>query len=242
MKQPRAPKPAIRERIRAFGSASATEVELLALILGHGHRGQSVLLLARTTLELAGSLDALSRLEVSELEEFPGLGPARASRIIASFELGRKVSRPRIKIGRFLSSASEAARFLHSLMADSMREEFHALMLDSRHRLLGHRVMSIGSLQSSIVHPREVFRPAIRLAAAALVVGHNHPSGDPSPSSEDQAVTDRLKEVGSIIGIQLLDHLVLGESRYHSFAEGTTSSYPLSTDATEEPNDLTVIE
>lgn len=230
MKDKAAPKSGIRERIRAFGSESATEVELLALVLGHGQQGQRVISLARKTLELAGSLDALSRLEASELEEYPGLGPARASRIIASFELGRKVARPRIKIGRFLASAAEAASFLHALIADSMREEFHAVLLDSRHRLLGHRLISIGSLQSSIVHPREVFRPAIRLAAAALVVGHNHPSGDPSPSSEDQAVTDRLKEVGSIIGIQLLDHLVLGANRYHSFAEGTTSCYPISSD------------
>lgn len=131
------------------------------------------------------------------------------------------------QIGRFLSSAKEAVevfRLLQKAAAAPMeREAFIACMLDSRHQLLAVQVISVGSLQSSVVHPREVFRAAVACGAAAIVVAHNHPSGDPSPSSEDQAITDRLKEVGTLLGIHVLDHLIIGATRFYSFSEGTTS-------------------
>lgn len=135
---------------------------------------------------------------------------------------------PSTEIGRSLTSPSEAVKVFRLLQsaaaAPAEREGFLSFMLDSRHKLLAVQVVSVGSLQSSIVHPREVFRAAVAIGAAAVVLAHNHPSGDPSPSSEDQAVTDRLKEAGVILGIEVLDHLIIGATRYYSFSEGTTSN------------------
>jgi len=213
-------RPRLRERIGSLGSQSLEDAELLALVLGTGSSKMGVCRLSQQIIMESGGLSPLSEMELNELIRLPGLGKAQGARLLAAFELGKRLWRPRMHPGQPLRHARDAAAHLAGCIGEGKREEFHALMLDTRHRLLGHRLISVGSLQSSIVHPREVFRPAIRLAAAALVVGHNHPSGDPHPSEEDEAVTERLREVGRVLGIPLLDHLVLGAREFHSFAEG----------------------
>jgi DNA repair protein RadC len=169
---------------------------------------------------ISAALEALREREAPELEQVAGLRGEHAWRLLASIELGRRVHRAQLLPGDSLCSASAAARHVRDGLCAPGREEFHALLLDTKHRVIGTRLISIGSLQSSLVHPREVFRPAIALSAAALLVAHNHPSGDPWPSSEDEAVTERLREAGELLGIRLLDHLVLGAQRFYSFAEG----------------------
>ncbi len=213
-------RPKLRERVGSAGTKSLEDAELLALVLGTGSCGLGVCQLSQDLIKEAGGLGSLSAMELRELACLPGLGKAKGARVLAAFELGRRVWRPRMEAGQPLRHARDAAAHLIGCIGEGKREEFHALLLDAKHCLIGHRLISVGSLQSSIVHPREVFRPAIRLAAAAIVVGHNHPSGDPRPSEEDEAVTDRLREVGRVLGIPLLDHLVLGAMEFHSFAEG----------------------
>ena len=220
--------PRLRERVGALGTRPLEDAELLALVLGTGSRQLGVREFSQQLILEAGGLGMLSEMELGELAALPGLGEARGARLLAAFELGRRLWRPRMEPGQPLRHARDAAAHLRGCLGASKREEFHALMLDAKHCLLGHRLISVGSLQSSIVHPREVFRPAIRLAAAALVVGHNHPSGDPKPSEEDEAVTDRLREVGRLLGIPLLDHLVLGSREFYSFAEARRFPFELS--------------
>ncbi len=209
----------IRERLRGDGPGRLTDVDLVALVLGSGHAGASVITVADRLVADAGGIAALAEREPSELQKRPGVGPALAARLAAAFELGRRVARQTLGAGALVGASRDAALHFHGLIGDRNREEFHELLLDTRHRVLGHRVVSVGSLQSSIVHPREVFRPAVRAAAAAVVVAHNHPSGDPSPSPEDRAVTARLTAAGELMGIALLDHIVLGEQEFYSFAE-----------------------
>ncbi|MFQ5507199.1 MAG: RadC family protein, partial [Planctomycetota bacterium] len=173
--------PDLRERLRGFGADSLSDVELVALVLGHGRRGEPLQILAGRLLWETGGLKAMTGREARELERIRGIGPATAARLEAALELGRRLCRPALEVGEPLHCANDAARHFHGLLSGLQREEFHCLMLDSRHKVLGSRLVSVGSLQSSIVHPREVFRPAIRQSAATLVVAHNHPSGDPSP-------------------------------------------------------------
>jgi DNA repair protein RadC len=215
----------LRERLRGDGPETMSESELLALLLGTGRRGERVADLAARLLARQPGLANWAELEASELEGLPGLGPARAARLVAAFEIGRRLGRTRIAIGSAVGSAIDAAQHVRGLLRDGTREEFHLLLLDARHRLLGSRLISVGTLQQSLVHPREVFRTAIRIGAAAVVVAHNHPSGDPEPSPEDRAVTERLRQVGDLVGILLLDHLVLGSGEFWSFAEGKRLPY-----------------
>ncbi len=212
-------RPQLRERLRGMGSANLEDSELLALLLGQGGAGFRVERLATKILDTCNGLQSLAEKEVKELCELPGLGIAQASRILAAFEIGRRANRPSPDFTEVVRDPALAAKRFQGQIGDGMREEFHALLLDTKNRILGFRLISIGSLQASIVHPREVFRPAIRCAAASLIVAHNHPSGDPQPSGEDREITKRLEDCGKIIGIPLLDHLILGRDSFYSFQE-----------------------
>jgi DNA repair protein RadC len=202
-----------------MGAGRLEEEELLALLLGQGTAGLGVERLAKRILESCEGLQGLAEMEVEELCSLPGLGMAQASRILAAFELGRRARRRGADVSEVVRDPALAAQRFQGQLGDRLREEFHALLLDTKNRVLGHRLISIGSLQASIVHPREVFRPAIRCAAASLIVAHNHPSGDPQPSGEDREITKRLEDCGKIIGIPLLDHLILGRNCFYSFQE-----------------------
>lgn len=171
--------------------------------------------------ELLARLDwpALARAGASELQFGGGLTHGQAARVAAAFALGRAAEQARGPRGGRLRSPAKVAALLAPELRGLQRETFHVLLLDAGHRLIAREQVSEGTLTTSLVHPREVFRPAIRQAAAALVVVHNHPSGDPEPSSEDLAVTRRLVEVGRLLGIPLLDHVVVGDAAWVSIRD-----------------------
>ncbi len=218
---PRPRREELRRRLDSDGPDALSAGELLALVLGRGDPPR----LERALAE-AGGLEGLAAAGPAELAAWIGLGPAAAACFVAALELGRRCLLGRPDARAPLRSPADAARWFGPAMLGLYQEEFHVLVLDARHRVRAHRRVARGSLQSSIVHPREVFRPALRLAGAALVVAHNHPSGDPEPSDEDRAVTDRLRQAGAILGVRLLDHLVLGAGCFYSFAEERTAPLP----------------
>jgi DNA repair protein RadC len=202
-----------RERLRAYGVAALTDAELLALIVGSGTPGRSAIVVGRS----------LARRRPRELAEWPaarwmrvpGVGSARASALAAAFELGRRAASVPAPGGPIRGPDDVLAHVPD--LARAQREHFVVLLLNARHELQGRETVSIGSLNASIVHPREVFRPAILHAAASVVLVHNHPSGDPEPSEEDLGITRRLAEVGDMVGIGVLDHVIVASRGTVSF-------------------------
>jgi DNA repair protein RadC len=207
-----------RERLLREGPESLSLAELLALVLRTGARGNGALRLAEALIEHFGSLDALARAGTAELRRLHGMGPAKIASLRAAFEVGSRLSRTPLAPGEKLHSPEQVVAHLGARMRRYRQEVFVALLLDSRHRLIGEVEVSRGSLNQSLVHPREVFAPALRESAAAILVVHNHPSGDPQPSREDHEVTQRLVRAGEILGIRLVDHLVIGGHDFTSFA------------------------
>lgn len=215
----------VRERLAVFGVEGLGDAECLGLVLGGDTSTRAATDMAHKLLQDFGGLAALERAELGELTETPGVGPVRAGRLVAALSLARRIQREPFRPGRAIRSPGDLARLLREETRSLQRESFWSVSLDVRHRLLAVRRVSIGHLTGSPVHPRELFMPLIRDSAAAVVVAHNHPSGDPSPSPEDRSVTDRLQEAGRLLGIELLDHLVLGATHYHSFADGITRAF-----------------
>ncbi|MBI3947083.1 MAG: DNA repair protein RadC [Armatimonadetes bacterium] len=208
-----------RERLIRYGPEALSAAELIAILLRTGAAGIGALDLGRQLVSRFGSLRGVAQASVEALAQVKGLGPAKAAQLKAAFELGKRnavfVDAPRPQIG----SPQDVARLLMPELAGELREQLRALFLDTRNQVLRARTISIGGLDASIIHPREVFKEAIAQSAAAVIVAHNHPSGDPSPSPEDIAVTRRLVEAGRIIGIELLDHVVIGDGRFVSLKE-----------------------
>lgn len=208
-----------RERILTFGPSVLSNSELLALIIGTGRSGENVVALADRILRNVGGLRELGESHPTELMMMRGVGAAKSARMFAAVELGRRICGRRWKLGEPFRSSQQVFAHYHYALRDQKSEAFFAAYLNARNRLIGEREVSRGSLVASIVHPREVFRPAIRVAAAAVICVHNHPSGDPSYSGEDLAITRRLHEVGETIGIPLMDHIIVGDGRYTSFVD-----------------------
>jgi DNA repair protein RadC len=206
-----------RERLRRHGAAALSSRELLALLLGCGTRRASALDLAEDLL--ATGLRGLPARTLAELEGRHGLGLAKASRVLAALELGARLAAQGPEGAPSFRSPAESAHYLLPRYASRPVETFGLLALDVRRRLKHEAVVSVGCLTSSLVHPREVFREAVTARAAALVLFHNHPSGDPEPSAEDLALTRRLASAGTLLGIEVLDHLVLGAGRFVSLKE-----------------------
>jgi DNA repair protein RadC len=215
-----------RERILLLGEQRLGDAECLALILRTGQRGEGAEQMAQRLLHHFGGLGALAHAEVREVAHLPGVGPVRAAALGAAFGLARRLVQSRLRPGITVRGGGDVAAVVREAARGSRRESFYALLLDNRHRVLALRLISTGSLESAPVHPREVFNNAIRESASALVVAHNHPSGDPTPSSEDRMVTERLRRAGELIGIELLDHVVVGTERYYSFAEESCLPIP----------------
>lgn len=208
-----------RERLLRLGASALSDSELLALLLRNGGSGSSAADIAHSLLEQCGGLARLARRDAHSLGTVAGVGPAKSASLVAACELGRRLSARRLEAGaRIHGPADVHAHFFERLRACEA-ERFHALLLDGRHRFLSDVLVSQGTLTASLVHPREVFRAAIRRSAAALVLVHNHPSGDPSPSAEDRQVTERLVAAGELLGIRVIDHVVVAERGYHSFSE-----------------------
>ena len=208
-----------REKLARLGAASLGDNELLALVVGTGSRDADVLTLANRVLVHTTGLRGLTRCTVGDLRHVGGVGAARAAQIVAAVELGRRTlvrgdgDRPRLNTPREL-----AAHLLPQYGAGPV-EQFGIVMLDTKHRVIRIKVVSSGSLDATVVHPREVFREAASASAAAIVLFHNHPSGDPTPSTDDLALTTRMVSAGDIMGIDVLDHLILADQRYFSLVE-----------------------
>jgi DNA repair protein RadC len=206
-----------RERLLRHGARALQNRELLAILLGTGTRGASALDVAE---RLFGSgLRELAARAPEELAGEAGVGGAKAARVLAALELGARVASESGPSSAPLRTPEETARYLLPRYAARPVETFGLLALDVRHRLRKEAVISVGCLTSSIVHPREVFQEALRARAAGIVLFHNHPSGDPEPSADDLALTRRLAAAGTLMGIEVLDHLVLGAARYVSLKQ-----------------------
>jgi DNA repair protein RadC len=209
-----------RERLLDLGAAALASRELLAILIGSGTEGRSAIDVAGELLaSVDGSLRRLAGAESAELTRVPGIGPAVAARLSAALELGRRLARE----GPFERTRIQGPRDVYERCAPALRdlpqEEFHLLLLNTQHAIVRELIITRGTLDTSVVHPREVFRAAIAESAAALILVHNHPSGDPVPSPEDREVTRQLAAAGRLIGIPVLDHIVIGDARYVSFVE-----------------------
>jgi len=210
-----------RERLRSAGARALSARELLAILVGSGTAGASAVAVAERILaEKGGSLRALATVPVQALEKVRGVGPATAARIAAALELGRRTaSEAGVDDGDRIRGPRDVFRRMGPLLRDLRQEEFHSLLLNAQNRVLRDVLITRGVLDSSLIHAREVFRPAILESAAAVLLVHNHPSGDPDPSPEDRAVTRQLVEAGRAVGIHVLDHVVVGDGRFVSLSE-----------------------
>jgi DNA repair protein RadC len=208
-----------REKLLRHGVTALGDNELVALVLGSGVRGRDALDLANALLGAHGGLHGLARASSGEMAETAGVGMAKAVQIVAALELGRRtlVRAPSARVR--LRLPSDAAQYLLPTFGARPSEHFGIVLLDTRHRVIRTAVVASGSLNSTVVEPRDVFREAMRGRAAAIVAFHNHPSGDPTPSPDDVELTKRLAAAGRLLGIDLVDHVVLGEARYCSFKE-----------------------
>jgi DNA repair protein RadC len=208
-----------REKLARAGVASLGDNELVAVLLGSGVRERSALTVAQAVLDLAGGVRGLTRIDVQELQRVPGVGAPRAARLLAAIELGRRAisgdlgDRPRL-----VTSAALAA-YLMPLYGGHNVERMGVLLLDARNRVIRSEIVSHGTLDACIGHPRDVFRAAAVGGAASIVVFHNHPSGDPRPSPADRALTRRLAIASEVMGIRIADHIILGDGLWFSFRD-----------------------
>lgn len=208
-----------RERLARSGETALSTTELLAIILRTGVGGESALAMARRLLSKYDGLTGLARASFSELRAERGLGNAKTAQLKAALELGRRMLLATPEERLIIRSPSDVAQLLTAEMAHLEQEHFRVLYLDTRNRLLGSDTVYIGSLNASHIRVAEIFRDAIKRNCAAVIVAHNHPSGDPSPSREDVAVTRQILAAGNLLGIELLDHLVIGQQRFVSLRE-----------------------
>jgi DNA repair protein RadC len=208
-----------RERLWRLGAPSLTAQELVAILLGTGDAQQDALSVAAQLLSVGdGVLRRLAARPPSELLRAPGVGPAKAARLLAAFELANRITREARPGPTRIAEPGDVVRLVGARLRDLQVEEFHLLALDTRSQVLRDVLVTRGLLDSSLVHPREVFRAAIAEAAAGIILVHNHPSGDPTPSAEDRAVTRQLVAAGQLLDLPVYDHVIVAGDRYLSFA------------------------
>ena len=208
-----------RERLIKHGAEALSDAQLLAILLRTGHRRQNALGLAMKIIGQFGGLLPLSQASITELCKIRGMGPAKAAQLRAALELGRRSVSSPLHAGVKIRSSQDIYRHYHAHLRGLKHEMFKVILLDGKNRILRETTISEGSLTVSIVHPREAFNPAVRHSAGAVIFIHNHPSGDPTPSREDHELTKRLVACGDLLGIKVLDHLIVGDGRYYSFAD-----------------------
>jgi DNA repair protein RadC len=204
-----------REKLIKYGPDKLTDQELLAIILRSGTKDENVIDLATNILKKF-SKDKLPFINYDELNNYPGLGPAKACEIIACFELGKRFLKD--KQTRLFMKPSQVWEALKDIR-ESKKEHFVIFYLDTKNQEITQEIISIGTLNASLVHPREVFEPAVRNLAAQIIVAHNHPSGDYTPSDEDISITQKLVESGKILGIEVIDHVIVTKNDFFSFRE-----------------------
>lgn len=207
-----------RERLMAHGPTALSEAQLLAIIIRNGRSGRTAVDLGRELLETFGSLAGIEQAAIKEICKIKGIGPAKAVEIKAAIELGRRYQKPSLAGASFCSSL-DVASYYRPRMKDLKQETFRCALLDTKNRIIREEMVSLGSLSASLVHPRDSFKSAIRESAAAVIFIHNHPSGDIKPSQEDILLTRRLVQAGDVLGIQVLDHIIIGDGTHFSFKD-----------------------
>ena len=208
-----------RERLAEAGAGALSKAELLAILLRVGVQGENSVQLAQRILDELGGLTGIQRASINEMCEIHGLGPAKATQIKAAIELGSRLVREQTEERGAISSPADAAALIQLEMQGLVQEHLVVLILDTRNRLLGKETVYKGSLNLSLVRVGELFRSAIQKSAASIILAHNHPSGDPTPSPEDVALTRSVVQAGKLLDIEVLDHLVIGSARYVSMKE-----------------------
>jgi len=210
---------AVRERLFRIGAGALSPPELLGVVLRDGVADDEAIELSRRILSTFGGVRRTAGRTPVELMQVPGVGPARAARLTATFGLLRAMAEETLPRGAPFRASRDVFERFGPQLRDRKREEFYSVLLDGKNRVIREDRVSVGSLTASIVHPREVFNTAVRESADAVVFVHNHPSGDPEPSAEDLEITERLVEVGRLLGIRVLDHVIVGDGCYCSFHE-----------------------
>ncbi|WP_130806545.1 RadC family protein [Senegalia massiliensis] len=209
-----------REKLFEKGPSELSNTELLAIIIRTGNRKQSAIDLARNVLDLdEDGLDFLKNSTIQELTQLEGIGKCKSAQILAAVELGKRICSKEVIKPTKITCPSDVCEFMMENMKDYKKEFFRTIMLDTKNNIICYEDISIGSLNASIVHPREVFNRAIKRSSASVILVHNHPSGDPTPSKEDINITMRLIEAGEILGIRVLDHIIVGNKKYVSLKE-----------------------
>ena len=201
-----------REKLKNFGPDHLSNAELIAILLRTGVKGEGVVIMAQRILHRFGGLPGLARTNFVELCAEHGISEAKASQLLAAMALGRRLSSLRTEDKRIVNSPAEVAKMLFGEMSFLDREHLRTVLLNTRNEVVGVREIYVGNVNSSMARPAEIFKPAIRENCPAIIVVHNHPSGDPSPSGEDVAVTRQLVQAGEILGIEMLDHIIIGSN------------------------------
>jgi DNA repair protein RadC len=208
-----------RERLIRHGQENLSDAHLLAIILRTGGSGKSAIDIAMELLDKFKSLKNMEQAGIAEICRIKGMGKAKAAQLKAALELGRRVHKGPAGRRLSFSTGQEVFSYLHSKMTGMKKEVFYCLMLDVKNRLIREMRITDGTLTSSLVHPREAFINAVKESAASVIFVHNHPSGDPTPSRDDIAITERLEQAGETVGIRVLDHIIIGDGRYASMLE-----------------------
>ena len=203
-----------RERLLEAGPSALSDGELLGLLFGIGNREKTAVELANEVISQAGGLHGLYDVSVHELTQVNGIGEAKACIILAAVELGRRIGQVRNPGRPVISSPADVDRLLRGRIANLDRENFVAVLLNTKNEVIGTPLISVGTLSQALVHPREVFKPAIRASAASVILAHNHPSGKTEASREDREVTKRLLGAAEILGIEVLDHVIVGDGHF----------------------------
>jgi len=208
-----------RERLQKFGPEALSGQELLALVIGRGIPKKSVMSIAQELLTRFGNVKAISQATIEELSQIKGIGLAKAAQIKACFELGKREELEPELINFDIKNPESVVKAIRASIKDKAKEHFKLILLNPRNKIIGISTISIGTLNASLVHPREVFKDAIVHSAASVVLAHNHPSGDPEPSEDDLKITKKLVESGKILGIEVLDHIIITKNGFKSFKE-----------------------
>jgi DNA repair protein RadC len=206
-----------RERMAKYGPDALSDAEILALLLKNGTVGENVTDMSNRLIQRYG-IERLSKLSLEELQEIRGIGPAKAMQIAAAFQLDK-----RCRMAEYEKTPVKTARDVYEyakpLLAEKEKEHIMVMYLDTKNRINKHETVSMGTLNSSLIHPREIFKTAIKENTNAIIVAHNHPSGDPTPSKDDRDITKELYAAGELLEIQMLDHVIIGKDNYYSFKE-----------------------
>ena len=208
-----------REKLYKFGADKLSEYELIAILLGSGSRNEDVLTLSKKLWQYMNKFHRISELAIDDLMEIEGIGLSKACSIISALELSKRINIRECVDNFSVGSPKSVADIFMNILRDEMKEHFYVLLLDTKNKIISWDEISKGDLNSSIVHPREVFKYALKYSANSIICLHNHPSGDPTPSMQDIEITKRLQEVGNLVGIKLLDHIIIGYNKYISLRE-----------------------